>query len=77
MPLFGRGLPDFYDRVNHFSEDELVFSQLPEDKGHATLAEIVRNGWILHRFEFCYGHDLADWDGFLGLEKRLRSYSII
>lgn len=22
---------------------------------------------IIHWFKFCYGYDLADWDGFLGL----------
>lgn len=50
MPLFGRELPvaDFYDGVNHLGEDELGFSQLLEDKGHVTLAGIVRNEWILH-----------------------------
>ena len=63
---------DFYDGMNYLGEDELVFAQLLEDKGHVNLAEIVRNGRIIHRFEFCCGYDLADWDGFLGLFQGLR-----
>ena len=58
--------------MNHLGEEELVFAQLLEDKGHVKLAEIVRNGRIIHRFEFCCGYDLADWHGFLGLFHGLR-----
>lgn len=32
----------------------------------------MRNGWILHRFEFCCGYDLDYWEGFLGLFQGLR-----
>ena len=72
-PVLLLPVADFYDGINHLGEDELVFAQLLEDKGHVNLAEIVRNGRIIHRFEFCCGYDLADWDGFLGLFQGLRS----
>ena len=71
-PVLLLPVADFYDGINHLGEDELVFAQLLEDKGHVNLAEIVRNGRIIHRFEFCCGYDLADWDGFLGLFQGLR-----
>lgn len=71
-PIMLIPVAEFYDGMNYLGEDELVFAQLLEDKGHANLAEIVRNGRIIHRFEFCCGYDLADWDGFLGLFQGLR-----
>ncbi|KAL4779157.1 hypothetical protein BJX76DRAFT_352036 [Aspergillus varians] len=58
--------------INQLGKDELVFAQLLEDKGHADLAEVVRQGRILHRLEFCCAYDLADWEGFLGLFQGLR-----
>jgi len=57
----------FYDGVNHISENEVIFAQFLEEKGHPDLGRIVRNGRLLHRFQFCCGYDLADWEGFLGL----------
>lgn len=63
---------DFYDGGNQLGEDELVFAQLLEDKGHADLAEVVGEGRILHRLEFCCAYDLADWEGFLGVFQVLR-----
>lgn len=71
-PVLLLPVAEFYDGMNHLGEEELVFAQLLEDKGHVKLAEIVRNGRIIHRFEFCCGYDLADWHGFLGLFHGLR-----
>lgn len=44
-----------------------MFAQFLGEKGRRDLAETVRNGRILHRFEFCWGSDFGDWRGFLGL----------
>ncbi|GIK07109.1 hypothetical protein Aspvir_002764 [Aspergillus viridinutans] len=71
-PILLLPVADFYDGINHPGEDELALAQSFEDKGHLDLAEAVRNGRILHRFEFCCGYDLADWKGFLGLFQGLR-----
>lgn len=58
--------------MNDLGEDELAFAQSLEDKRHLDLAEIVRNGRMLHWFEFCCGYDLGDWEGFLGPFQGLR-----
>ncbi|KAF4219275.1 hypothetical protein CNMCM5878_003579 [Aspergillus fumigatiaffinis] len=71
-PVMLLPVADFYDGINHPGEDELAFAQAFEDRGHPDLAEAVRNGRVLHRFEFCCGYDLADWKGFLGLFQGLR-----
>ncbi|EEH10611.1 conserved hypothetical protein [Histoplasma capsulatum G186AR] len=71
-PVMLLPVADFYDGKNQLGEDEVVFAQLLEDKGHEGLAEIVREGRILHRFEFCHGYDVADWEGFLGIFQGLR-----
>lgn len=71
-PVFLLPVADFYRGINQLGEDELVFAQLLEDKGHQKLADIVRNGRIIHRFEFCCGYDLNNWEGFLGLFQGLR-----
>jgi hypothetical protein len=71
-PIMFLPVGDFYDGKNELGEDELVFAQLLEEKGQGELAQIVREGRILHRFEFCCGYDLADWEGFLGLFQGLR-----
>lgn len=44
-----------------------------EGKGHQDLADCVWNGRLQHRFAFCCGYDLRDWDGFLGLFRGLRA----
>ena len=62
----------FYDGENCLGEDETIFARFFEEKGHEALAQIVRNGRIQHRFMFCCGYDLSDWDGFLGLFRGLR-----
>ncbi|KAK7413994.1 hypothetical protein QQX98_007105 [Neonectria punicea] len=62
---------DFYRGSNSLSDDEVVFARLLEDKGHGDLAQFVWNGRLQHRFAFCCGYDLADWDGFLGLFRGL------
>ncbi|CRG86706.1 hypothetical protein PISL3812_03716 [Talaromyces islandicus] len=72
-PIMLLPVGDFYDGKNDLGEDELVFAQLLEEKGQEELAQIVREGRVLHRFEFCCGYDLADWEGFLGLFQGLRS----
>lgn len=58
---------DFYTGVNSIGEDEEYFAECFEANRHPDLAMIVRNGRIIHRFRFCCGYDLGDWDGFLGL----------
>ncbi|KAK9438659.1 Protein kinase-like domain protein [Metarhizium brunneum] len=63
---------DFYNGKNSLGDDETIFAQLLEAKGRQDLAQFVRNGRLHHRFAFCCGYDLADWDGFLGLFRGLR-----
>ncbi|EEU37153.1 uncharacterized protein NECHADRAFT_37196 [Fusarium vanettenii 77-13-4] len=63
---------DFYRGENNLGSDEVIFARLLEEKGHQDLARFVRNGRLQHRFAFCCGYDLADWDGFLGLFRGLR-----
>jgi aminoglycoside phosphotransferase (APT) family kinase protein len=72
-PIVLLPVADFYKGINTLGDDEAIFAQLLEEKGSPELAEIVKRGRILHRFEFCAGYDLADWDGFLGLFQGLRS----
>lgn len=59
-PLMLLLVKDFYDGANDTGDDELIFARILEEKGHRDLAEIVRNGCILHRFEFCGGYDFGD-----------------
>ena len=71
-PLMLLPVKDFYDGVNDTGDDELMFARFLEEKGRWDLAETVRNGRILHRFEFCWGYDFGDWKGFLGLFQGFR-----
>ncbi|GAM35809.1 hypothetical protein TCE0_017f04421 [Talaromyces pinophilus] len=71
-PVMLLPVAEFYDGNNQLRQDELVFAQLLQDKGHADLAEIVREGRILHQLDFGCGYDLADWEGFLGIFRGLR-----
>ncbi|CAG1973096.1 unnamed protein product [Fusarium graminearum] len=64
--------PYFYSGSNDLGDDEVIFARLLEEKGHRDLTRFVRNGRLQHRFSFCCGYDLADWDGFLGLFRGLR-----
>ena len=57
----------FYDGASHIGEYEVFFAECFEEKGHPDLGQIVRNGRLLHRFQFCCWYDLDDWDGFVGL----------
>lgn len=66
-PIVLLPVADFYDGANHISENEVIFAQLLEEKGHTNLGRIVRNGRLLHHFQFCCGYDIEDWEGFLGL----------
>lgn len=63
---------DFYDGKNNLGNNEIAFAQFLEDKGRRDLAQSVWNGRLQHRFAFCCGYDLADWDGFVGLFRGLR-----
>lgn len=63
---------DFYAGVNDTGYDELIFARILEEKGHRDLAEIVRNGHILHRFDFCWRYDFGGWKGFLDLFQGFR-----
>lgn len=63
---------DFYNGQNDISEDEITFADILEGKGRQDLAQFVRNGRLQHRFAFCCGYDLVDWEGFLGLFRGLR-----
>ncbi|XDG10628.1 hypothetical protein ABKA04_010243 [Annulohypoxylon sp. FPYF3050] len=62
----------FYDGTNNLGDDEITFARLLEEKGRQDLADFVWKGRLQHRFTFCCGYDLADWDGFLGLFQGLR-----
>ncbi|RAK94383.1 hypothetical protein BO79DRAFT_223456 [Aspergillus costaricaensis CBS 115574] len=72
-PVMLLPVSDFYDGVNTLGEDESTFADILEAKRNKGLAEIVRNGRLLHRFQFCCGYDFADWEGFLGLFQGLRN----
>lgn len=62
----------FYEGINSLGDDENEFARILEVEGKPELAEIVRQGRVQHRFAFCCGYDLADWNGFLGLFQGLR-----
>ncbi|KAI8963397.1 hypothetical protein F5Y11DRAFT_319690 [Daldinia sp. FL1419] len=64
---------EFYEGRNNLGYDEDVFGQILEWKGHQDLADVVRKGRVQHRFAFCCGYDLVDWDGFVGLFQALRN----
>ncbi|KAF1731191.1 hypothetical protein CRV24_009270 [Beauveria bassiana] len=63
---------DFYHGKNCLGDDELYLARLFREKGQEELAQVVQNGRLQHRFAFCCGYDLVDWDGFLGLFSGLR-----
>ncbi|KAK1248315.1 hypothetical protein MKX08_006535 [Trichoderma sp. CBMAI-0020] len=63
---------EFYNGNNNLGDDEVFFARLFEEKGRQDLADCVWKGRLQHRFEFCCGYDLEDWEGFLGLFKGLR-----
>ncbi|KAI1502111.1 hypothetical protein F5X99DRAFT_408301 [Biscogniauxia marginata] len=63
---------EFYRGMNHLGDDEITFAHMLEEKGHPNLAGFVWSGRLQHRFSFCCGYDLTDWDGFLGLFQGLR-----
>ncbi|PYH38142.1 uncharacterized protein BO87DRAFT_326429, partial [Aspergillus neoniger CBS 115656] len=72
-PVMLLPVSDFYDGVNTLGGNESTFADILEAKGNKGLAEIVRNGRLLHRFQFCCGYDVSDWEGFLGLFQGLRN----
>ncbi|KAI9042720.1 uncharacterized protein KD926_005049 [Aspergillus affinis] len=72
-PIMLLPVAEFYNGVNKIGEDESTFATILETRGHQDLADLVRNGRILHRFQFCCGYDFADWEGFLGLFQGLRN----
>ena len=63
---------DFYSGKDNLGDDEIVFARLLEEKGRQDLAHYVWKGRLQHRFAFCCGYDLRDWDGFVGLFRGLR-----
>lgn len=63
---------DFYRGKNCLGDDELFLARLFREKSQEEMAQIVENGRLQHRFAFCCGYDLVDWDGFLGLFRGLR-----
>ncbi|KAI0471372.1 kinase-like domain-containing protein [Xylaria cf. heliscus] len=63
---------EFYEGMNNLGDHEIIFAHMLEEKGRLDIAQCVRDGRLQHRFAFCCGYDLADWDGFLGLFKGLR-----
>ncbi|OAA37909.1 Protein kinase-like domain protein [Metarhizium rileyi] len=63
---------DFYKGRNSLGDDEIAFAQLLEAKGYQDLAQSVWRGRLQHRFLFCCGYELTDWDGFVGLFQGLR-----
>ncbi|KAJ5865219.1 uncharacterized protein N7529_007135 [Penicillium soppii] len=66
-PIVLLPVADFYEGADYIGKDEIYFAECLEEKGHPDLGEIVRNGRLLHRIQFCCGYDLDDWDGFIGL----------
>lgn len=66
-PIVLLPVADFYEGAGYIGVDEGFFADCLEEKGHPDLGEIVRNGRLLHRIQFCCGYDLDDWDGFIGL----------
>ncbi|KGO43143.1 hypothetical protein PEX1_057750 [Penicillium expansum] len=60
-------MADYCEGADHIGEDEVFFAECFEEKGYPDLWDIVRNGRLLHRFQFCCGYDLDDWDGSIGL----------
>lgn len=62
----------FYDGANDLGDEEVAFAEILAAKGRDDLAGYVRNGRLQHRFAFCCGYDLEDWNGFLGLFRGLR-----
>ncbi|CAG8384327.1 unnamed protein product [Penicillium salamii] len=66
-PIVLLPVADFYEGADYIGEDEDFFAKCLEEKGHPDLGEIVRNGRLLHRIQFCCGYDLDDWDGLIGL----------
>lgn len=71
-PIAFLPVADFYDGKNDIGEDEITFVRILEGKGRADLAQFVLNGRLQHRFAFCCGYDLVDWEGFVGLFRGLR-----
>lgn len=63
---------DFYDGKTEIGEDEVVFADMLEEKGHSALAENVRHGRVQHGFEFCCGYNPVDWEGWESLFRGLR-----
>lgn len=63
---------EFYDGLNTLGEEENLLAETFEKKDELRLAQAVRDGRLQHRFAFCCGYDLSDWEGFLGLFKGLR-----
>ncbi|KAJ5565915.1 hypothetical protein N7535_007553 [Penicillium sp. DV-2018c] len=66
-PILLLPVADFYEGADYIGKDEVYFAECLEEKGHPDLGEVVRNGRLLHRIQFCCGYDLDDWDGFIGL----------
>ncbi|KAI0882820.1 kinase-like domain-containing protein [Annulohypoxylon maeteangense] len=72
-PLAIFDVAEFYNGVNNLSDNETVFARIFGGKGHQDLADSVWKGRLQHRFNFCCGHNLEDWSGFLGLFQGLRN----
>ncbi|KAL4886639.1 hypothetical protein BJY04DRAFT_213398 [Aspergillus karnatakaensis] len=71
-PILLLPVAEFYAGSFQPGKEEQEFAQILDGKEHRDLAEIVRQGRIIHLFNFCCGYDLADWDGFVGLFQGLR-----
>lgn len=57
----------FHSGDNTVGDEELDFAGFFDDKGRRDFGEIVRNGRLLHRLEFCCGYDFLDWDSYPGI----------
>ncbi|KAM3501799.1 hypothetical protein MY10362_005288 [Beauveria mimosiformis] len=58
---------DFHAGKGAIGADEAIFAKILRGKGHGRLAQFDLDGRVQHLFAFCYGFDLSNWDGFLGL----------
>lgn len=65
-------MSELYDGLNTLGEEEILLAERFESKGESSLAQTVRDGRLQHRFAFCCGYELSEWDGFVGLFKGLR-----
>ncbi|KAK0390712.1 hypothetical protein NLU13_0215 [Sarocladium strictum] len=77
-PLALLRVDQFYSGCVEMCEEERLFADTLEGKGHLDLAEHVRRGRLVHFFTFCCCYNLsADFAGFEGLFRGLRDAACV